>query len=157
MAKKILILGAGNLIRGDDAVGIEAVRKFQKGLDSRKRSCVEIKELEDAHINILDVLEFYDKLVIVDALTTDKEEQGNIRRIDYGDLKANKLAYSSHQMGLSRILEMAEKLKLKVPKEIIIFAVAIKSADYFTSSMSPEIKDAVSRIVNLLNKEIEQN
>jgi hydrogenase maturation protease len=154
MQKKILVLGAGNVLRGDDAIGILAAQTLERELGSSQEAMVDIRILEEAHINILDFLEIYDKLIIVDAVTNEQARPGFIERIGLVGTKDHQAAYSSHQMGLSRILDMARKLDMKIPQEVVIFSMAIQSADFFTNELSQEVKKAFPRLVALLKDEI---
>lgn len=152
--KKILILGLGNTIRGDDGAGIQAVRLIRNSLKGPLLESIDFKEIEEAHINILDFVSGYEKLIIIDAVATKKAKPGDIHRITQDMLKKDNPAYSSHQVGLPRIIKMAEELDMDFPKDIVIYAVEIEEGGGFACGVSPEIKDALVNVLGLVEKEL---
>ena len=69
---KSLILGIGNSIRGDDAAGIEVVKRLrQNGLLSE----IDIKETSEAGFNILFLMLDYDRVIIVDSIQSQKNTE----------------------------------------------------------------------------------
>ncbi|OQX52354.1 MAG: hypothetical protein B5M53_08815 [Candidatus Cloacimonas sp. 4484_209] len=64
--KRTLILGLGNPILSDDAVGIRTVEKIEK-LVGKKDGIDYVKD-SVAGLRILDIINGYDKLIIVDAV-----------------------------------------------------------------------------------------
>jgi hydrogenase maturation protease len=155
--KKTLVLGVGNTIRGDDAVGILAVRALDKVLSAPLKKQVELRELEDSGINLLELLSGYKKAIVVDSITTKNAKAGTIYEINREALCYKKPDYSTHQFGIPAILDMAEQLCLDIPINLKLFAVEIASNDDFSTKVSPIILDTVPRLVKVLKKELITN
>jgi hydrogenase maturation protease len=154
MLKKILVLGIGNTICGDDGAGIQAVRSLKKELDKTLNKTVDIKEMEEANINILELLEGYKKLIIVDSICTKKAKAGAIRKLSPLNFKEENQPYSSHQIGFNRVMDMAKTFKMDVPEEIIIYAMEIKKTASFKNGLSLIAKKALQGLVGLIKREV---
>jgi hydrogenase maturation protease len=155
--KKTLILGVGNTIRGDDAVGILAVRALDKCLNSSLKKRVDLKEMEDSGINLLELLTGYKKAVLVDSITTKTAKPGTIYKLNRNAFAYKKADYSTHQIGIPAFLSMAERLCLDIPRQLKLYAVEIAPNDDFSTEITPVALDAVKKLVKLLKKEIAAN
>ncbi|MCG2711724.1 MAG: hydrogenase maturation protease [Candidatus Omnitrophica bacterium] len=144
--KRILVLGMGNTIRADDAVGIIAARRINKELGR----FIDVKETEEAGLNLLDLLLGYEKAVIIDSIKTLNGRPGDVYIVEERQLRQKSKPYSFHQMGIVTILEMAKKLGLDVPAEIFIYAIEIKKNDIFREGISPETEKAIPRVLSLI-------
>ena len=147
---KILILGIGNTIRGDDGVGIFAVRSLREHLDYR----IDTKETESAGIVLLEMISGYDKAIIIDSICTGEGNPGDIYRITKDSLKLGFKPCSSHKMGLATIVEMAKNLGIAMPDEIVIYAIEIEKGDSFSDCLTAKVKEAIPKVMNLVEKEL---
>ena len=136
---KVLILGIGNPILTDDAVGILVVRELG---DVNA-------DVEEASIGghlLLDLIRGYDKVIIVDAVQDiDKErEPGTIIMLQENDIKGTLHSSSSHDVSFSEAIRLGRTLfPDEMPSEIV--AVGIEVNDTQTFSETPT--DAVARAV----------
>jgi hydrogenase maturation protease len=107
MAKKILIIGIGNLILQDEGVGVHAVQALEK------RSLPPDVEAIDAGTSTMDLLPVIrdaERIIVIDALKGGAEP-GTIYRIRPDDLMdAREQNLSLHQVGLLEVLGMARQL-----------------------------------------------
>lgn len=120
MSIKTLVLGLGNELLSDDAVGILAARKL-------KEDCCGQAEVIESGMSGLALLELfvgYEKAIIIDAVQTGKNAPGTIYELKPSDL-GNVFAPSPHYTGLPELLALAKELKLDFPKEIRIFALEV--------------------------------
>jgi len=79
---KTIVLGVGNLILGDDGVGIHVVNEIKKQI---KNPDITIDEAITGGMNLLDLLLGYEKAIIVDAVKSDNSENGTVKRIPLSD------------------------------------------------------------------------
>ena len=120
---KTIVLGVGNLILGDDGVGIHVVNEVKKQI---KNPDITIDEAITGGMNLLDLLLGYDKAVIVDAVKSDNSEHGEVKRIPLSDFNTMH-SCNPHDVSLIEAIEMAKKMgEEKIPKEIIIIGVMMK-------------------------------
>ena len=152
MPQKTLVLGIGNTIRGDDAVGIFVARAFKK---KNKAVFVDVKETHEAGLNLLGLLTGYQKVVIVDSITTQKGKPGDIYRLTKRGLSSIRSLYSSHQIGLATLIKLGKRLKIDLPKDVILYAVEIKQQDGFCESrLSRVIEKRVTKMIRLIKEEV---
>jgi hydrogenase maturation protease len=107
MAKKILIIGVGNLILQDEGIGVHAVRELGKlALPPH----VEVIDGGTALMELLPVIREAERIIVIDALRGG-EEPGTIYRLSPEDLMIDaERPLSLHQVGLLEVLGMARQL-----------------------------------------------
>ena len=151
---KTIVLGVGNLILGDDGVGIHVVNEVKKQI---KNPDITIDEAITGGMNLLDLLLGYDKAVIVDAVKSDNSEHGEVKRIPLSDFNTMH-SCNPHDVSLIEAIEMAKKMgEEKIPKEIIIIGVMMKQIPCeFGEELSKKIQAAVPKAVELTLNEIKK-
>ncbi len=151
---KTIVLGVGNLILGDDGVGIHVVNEVKKQI---KNPDITIDEAITGGMNLLDLLLGYDKAVIVDAVKSDDSEHGEVKRISLSHFNTMH-SCNPHDVSLIEAIEMAKKMgEKKIPKEIIIIGVMMKQIPCeFGEELSKKIQAAVPKAVELTLNEIKK-
>jgi len=146
---KIVILGVGNLLLGDEGVGVHLIQKL------RGMEIGEGVELMDGGTSLLDFLpqvEDISKLIIVDAVRLGSKP-GTTYKICVNDslLKAEKGITSLHQLGVVETLAIAKKMG-KLPHTVII---GIEPKDIgYGLELSPEVEREMGKMVNLILNEV---
>ena len=126
-ADKLLLLGLGNDILSDDAVGINIAREIRQRLDDSEG--IEVQETSEMGLSLLDYIVGYDDLILVDAVQTGQFPPGFLHEFDSDDLKVLP-AVSPHFFGVGEVLALGRQLGLSVPRRVKIFAVEVN--DPFT-------------------------
>jgi hydrogenase maturation protease len=131
-----LVLGIGNLVMGDDGIGVRVVQE----LATRYRfpSGVTILDGGTLGLDLLPHLEGVDRLLIIDAVATGGEP-GTLVRLTGEEIPvvfATKL--SPHQMGLQDLLAVARLLGHE-PREMVLWGVQPA-----TIEMAMELSPAVA-------------
>ena len=80
--ERILVLGVGNLLMGDEGVGIHAIREL---MERTHPPHVDIIDGGTAGLDLLHVMEGYQKVLIIDAVDVG-EEPGAILRFSPQDV-----------------------------------------------------------------------
>ncbi|MDI6766468.1 MAG: hydrogenase maturation protease [Bacteroidota bacterium] len=141
---KILILGLGNDILGDDGIGLMAVRELKKQFEHFP---VDVVETALAGFELLDMLQGYEKVLILDAVVTKKHQAGTVLELSPEQFK-HATAVSPHYGGLPEVLKLAEHLNIRFPTEIRILAVEIEPPYDLREGLNPVISDAFPRFIN---------
>lgn len=154
---KTIILGVGNLILGDDGVGIHVVNELKKQIQSPNPNLT-IDEAITGGMNLLELILGYDKAIIVDAVRTKNGKNGEVKRIPLNDFSTVH-SCNPHDLSLIEAVEMAKKMgENQIPKEIIIIGVMMKEIPCeFGENLSEKIAAAVSKAVNMTLNEINKN
>lgn len=149
----VIILGVGNLILGDDGVGVHVANELKKQI---KTPQITIDEAITGGMNLLDLLLGYDKAVIIDAVKSTPDEHGTVKRISLTDFNTMH-SCNPHDVSLMEAIEMAKKMgEDNIPEEIIIIGVMMKEIPCeFGEELSKEIREAVPKAVDMTIKEIE--
>jgi hydrogenase maturation protease len=149
--QKILIAGIGNLLFSDEGIGVHVIRELhQKALPSN----VELIDLGTSTFDLVGLMEGKDKVILVDAIASE-EPVGTIFKLTPEDLKSGKkkLLTSLHQLGVMETLEFASRTGSI--SEMVIFGITPKDYQSLGMELTPELKSALPRIVEVILKEIE--
>jgi hydrogenase maturation protease len=155
---RILVLGLGNDIYGDDGVGHHAVRRLKKELgkeDLQGQGSPEIDCVASplTGIALLDVMVGYDALVVVDAIKLPDPVTGRIHILEETDLR-DLPGPSPHYISLPQTIRIGRGLGLKVPDAVKIIAVEAKNIYNLGEGLSEDMErclpDIVRKIKNVL-------
>jgi hydrogenase maturation protease len=140
----LLVLGLGNDILTDDAVGLYVVRQLKAELADCPE--IEVRETTEMGLTLLDQLSGFSAAVIVDSIQTGKAAPGFIHELDPASLKQLR-GSTPHFVGVGETLAMGRQLGIQMPETIRIFAIEV--ADPFTlgTSLSPVLQTQMPAIV----------
>ncbi len=152
---KTIVLGVGNQILGDDGVGIHIINELKKQIQSPN---ITIDEAITGGMNLLELILGYDKAIIVDAVKTNKGENGEVKRIPLNNFSTMH-SCNPHDVSLNEAIEMAKKMgENRIPKEIIVIGVTMREIPCeFGERLSDKIAAAVPKAVNMTLKEIKED
>lgn len=139
----ILILGLGNLLMSDDALGVRAVEDFRQRW--RLPAGVSVVDGGTLGLDLLPLLEGVQRLLIVDAIDLGAAP-GTVFRLAGEEVPrafASKL--SVHQMGLQDLLAVAE-LQGHCPAELVAWGVQPASLE-MDLQLSPEVAAALDQVL----------
>jgi hydrogenase maturation protease len=141
---RTLVLGRGNDLLSDDAVGLLAVRQLQREIPPG--GGVEVVETGLAGLALLDHFIGFDRALILDSICTGRRAPGTVTEIAPADLHAIE-APSPHFAGLPELLALARRLELPFPTDIRILA--IETADPYTlgGGLSPAVEAGLAGLV----------
>ncbi|MCL2475316.1 MAG: hydrogenase maturation protease [Chloroflexi bacterium] len=150
---KVLVLGVGNLIMSDDGVGIRTVQLLQ---EKCLPSFVDCQTAALTGINLLDLLEGYDKAYIADSIVCSNQPDGTVLRFsakELDDLKQNQ--YSHHNLGLLNTLAFGRQNGLDMPQDITVYAVCAQNVTTFGEELSPKVLKGAIKASEMLNAELQ--
>lgn len=146
----ILVLGLGNLVMSDDALGSRVVEALEQRYDFPEQ--VKLLDGGTLGLDLLPRLEGIEKLLVVDALEMGAEP-GSVFRLVGEEVPrafANKL--SVHQMGLQDLLAVAE-LQGHLPPELVVWGAQSKSIEMGTE-LSETMQPALEKIIEAVVQEL---
>jgi len=142
---RVLVLGLGNELLADDAVGILAARELSRELDGVVGVTVVESSLHG--VALLDLFIGYDRALILDAIRTGREPPGTIFEIDPRELCAV-AAPSPHFAGLPEMLALAREMELEFPEAIAILAVETEDQLTIGQDLSAPVRAALPKLVS---------
>jgi hydrogenase maturation protease len=153
--RRILILGLGNTILGDDGVGISVVREIRKTW--KERPSVECVEASLGGIVLLDLIAGFDKVIVIDAvMTDDANPPGFVYELALSDLGDVIHPYASHALDLQTTVELGKRLGQTMPSAVKIFAIKIEENTIFREGLTPPVEEAVAGLARRVIGETER-
>jgi hydrogenase maturation protease len=151
--KRIIILGIGNPILGDDGIGIHVVQKLKKQLD--KRSNIVIDEAMTGGMNLLDAIIGFDKAILIDAVHLTEYKIGEVKCFQLSDLETIH-SCNPHDVTLIESIQLAKTLgEEKIPHEIIIIGIVLHQLPTdFSEELSPMVASAIPKAIQMVFNEI---
>jgi hydrogenase 3 maturation protease len=139
-----MILGIGNTLRGDDALGPFIIQKLKGNTFSEKVKLIDcgsapeafthwIKRYNPSHIILVDVAHLNMKAGMIKLISADR---------------IGGLAISTHNLPLSLFSKYIQK---ETEAKIILLAVQPKKLDYNTK-MTPELRRAVEQLSEVIQR-----
>jgi hydrogenase maturation protease len=134
----ILVLCLGNALRRDDAVALRTADL----LEAEPPPGAVIRRTAVSGLYLLDEMEGFDRVVVVDAVRTGRHAPGTVLSFRLEDLRAPE-GPSPHSIGLPSALGRARAAGAPVPAEIRVVAVEVLDRETVGEGLSPEVGGAV--------------
>jgi hydrogenase maturation protease len=144
----ILILGVGNVLMGDEGVGVHAARRLEHegGLDG-----VTVVDGGTGGFHLLAYLSDYDPVVMIDA-TLDGRQPGTVSVIEPKYASDFPRSLSAHDVGLRDLVESAALLH-SLPT-IRLVTVSVGALQPMRTSLSPAIGAVLPHVVSTVRAEV---
>ncbi|WP_306599579.1 hydrogenase maturation protease [Geothrix sp. 21YS21S-2] len=135
---RILVLGIGNTLLGDEGAGVHVVRRLMEApappgvefLDGGTGSLVLLEPMQDAR-----------RIILVDA-TADGEPPGTLRRLAPKFASDFPPSLAAHDIGLKDLLDSFYLMDLGEP-DVVLFTLSIALPQDMTVDLSPALAEAV--------------
>jgi hydrogenase maturation protease len=148
---KTIVLGLGNPILSDDGVGNRVAQLLAPKIDNPE---ITVTETNSVGLGLLDLLVAYERAIIIDAIQTEKGKAGQIYRLGLSDLATPHYLCATHNVDLATALELGSRLGLALPEKVIIFAIEVADVDTFSEECTPEVKQAIPQVIELILQEL---
>jgi hydrogenase maturation protease len=144
---RVRVLGLGNEILADDAIGILAAREIAR----RFGGAVEVVCSQASGFDLWEELAGASCAVLVDAVQTGAAPPGTLHILTEEQVRAAPAA-APHGIGLIEALAAARHLGLPVPERLII--VGVEAADCVTvgGEMHPDVRAAAVRVADAVGE-----
>ena len=140
---KPLILGMGSPILSDDGIGLYVADCLQDRFHG-----VDVVTTAMAGLNVLDILEGYDKVFLIDAVTSRNGNIGDLKKLtsEEGTLHL----FSSHGINFFELLQLGKEMGLHLPEIGAVYGIEIgdrvEFSEHLTSTMKGKVSDIIKRI-----------
>jgi hydrogenase maturation protease len=144
-SSRTLLLGMGNPILSDDAVGIRLVGDFSRRLGNVAGLDI-IDECTTGGLDLLPIIEGYDRLLVVDSVKTREGVAGNWFRFTADRLRETIHLTNIHDANFATALTLGRLVGMKIPpdQEIHVFAVEVTDDFTFSEKMTDRLEKAYS-------------
>ncbi len=144
LTSKTLLLGLGNDILTDDAIGLLVVRQVQP--EFANHPSIDVRETTEMGLALLDFITGYSAVVIVDAIQTNQAPPGFIHELDPASLK-QLTGSSPHFLGVGETLALGRQLGLPMPATVKIYAIEVGDPFTLGTRLTPRLQAALHDIV----------
>ncbi len=153
---KTLIVGLGNPILTDDGVGVKVAYQVEAALTEAQRENITVTEASVGGLRLMELMVGYDRVIIIDAIIHPNgsgHEPGTIFRMSKQDLKdisPTQHSASAHDTTLNTALDMADRMGLPLPQEVLIFAVEVEEIFVFSDDPTPAVAAAIPKVTAMV-------
>lgn len=141
----VLIIGVGNIQRGDDAAGLLVAQ----ALVAKRLPSLAVEESSGEIAAIVELLQSADDVIIVDAMRSGKPA-GTALWIEplRASAQAGATTSSTHGFGVAQAIELLKALD-KLPQRIRILGI---EGQYFAlgAPVSPGVREGITRAVRMI-------
>jgi hydrogenase maturation protease len=149
---RVLVVGIGNWLRGDDAAGLHVARRL---IERPFAAGVIVRAHEGEAIALIDLWHEADTVVIADAVRSGATS-GTLHRIQAGSqpLPARlRTSSSTHAFGLGETIELARELD-RLPHRVVLHGV--EGARYETGlALSRDVEAAIGPLTDAIRAEVD--
>jgi len=132
--KSMLVLGLGNEMLKDDAVGIRVAEKMRGSVSPE----VEVRSTSCFGLSLLDELIDRKKVLVIDSYVPEEFVGSEIQECNLDEV-GEAQSTSPHFVGLGEIREIMRKLGLGFPEEVHILAIPVSDPTTFSNEMTPAV------------------
>ncbi|HID93351.1 MAG TPA: hydrogenase maturation protease [bacterium (Candidatus Stahlbacteria)] len=147
----IKIIGCGNILKGDDGVGVYVLRELKKlNLPDE----VELIDVGTQSLNILSYVGDAEEVIIIDAVMSGNKP-GTIYCNTAEELTLSNTDFiSSHELKWYHILAVGSKIMENLKSKVTVFGIEVGNVKT-EIGLSPELKATIPKVVNLIHKQLQ--
>ncbi|HIH44446.1 MAG TPA: hydrogenase maturation protease [Candidatus Methanoperedenaceae archaeon] len=144
----VRILGCGNILMGDDGVGVHVLGELRKmGLDA------EILDAGTGGLDLVDLMAGADRVILIDAVRCGGEA-GTVYRFSEKDIPRGREGVSLHDIGIPHAIELGRTLHPdRMPSTIVLIGVEIGRSE-MGIGLTEKVKGAISVVVEMVKREV---
>jgi hydrogenase maturation protease len=153
----ITIIGIGQSLRGDDAIGLEVVRHWQDAYARTARQPdIRVELAENPGMGLLNLLEGADAAILVDAVRSGAEP-GTIDFFRERDIAAFlESSNSAHGWGVAETLQLGRQIDPdSLPAQIDLICIEVGQV-YLGTEISPEVAAVIPKAALLIQRKLQQ-
>jgi hydrogenase maturation protease len=148
---RMLVLGLGNELAADDAVGVLVARAVREQV----ADAADVVESSASGMALLEIFDGYDRAIVVDSIRTGRNPPGTITELGLEQI-GRVVAPSLHQAGLPEMAAVAERLGLGFPSETQVLAVEVLDPYTLGGAMSTPVAAAVDELARRVCARVER-
>jgi hydrogenase maturation protease len=142
---RTVVIGLGNPLLSDDAVGVVVARQLRLALGARRD--VDVRELHVGGMALMEACVGYDRAVVIDAMVVAGHRPGTIHRCMDAGLRQGRNCACAHDTGLATALDLGRFLHIRLPGVIRVLGVEPADLSTFGEALTEEVARAVPIVV----------
>jgi hydrogenase maturation protease len=149
---RTLVVGVGNPIRGDDAVGPVVAEQLCRLLGPQ----CEFLPLCGSGMDLLGWVDGYERMVVIDAMQDERLQVGECCALELPGAHTRPLDLSSHRASVLDVLALAPRWGVRLPAEVRWYGVGVRLRDEFSDGLSEQLRACVPAIVQSIRRDLER-
>lgn len=135
-----LVLGIGSPLICDDGVGFRVVEEIK----ARNIPDLDLDQQSVSGLDLIEIMMDYQKVVVVDAIVTEKFPAGTVMLLEPEDFKNAIHGTNPHEANIHMAIELGRRLAPdRMPKDIQFIAIEVNDVWTVTDVMTEEVENAV--------------
>lgn len=151
-----VVLGLGNPVLSDDAVGLHVAAALSRLLDVEPIPGVCVETSTRAGFELLDLLSPYSRAVLVDCLDIPDAEPGRVRKLSLQDFAGSARLVNQHEVSVAAAFALAQRLGVPMPQQVEIYAVEAADVRTLCELLTPAVAAAVEPLACMLYAQLRQ-
>ena len=153
---RTLLVGMGNPILGDDAVGVRLAEDLAKRLGGRPDLEI-VSECTAGGLDLIELFRGYERVIVLDSLRTRGGVPGRWHRFDARALSATRHLAGIHDANFATALALGRSLGMPLPEDaqIHVFAVEVANLSTFSERMTPALAAGYPDYSTAIFREVE--
>ena len=153
---KILILGIGNILFGDEGIGVHLANYIDEKYDFKGPNEVDIIDGGTLAQRLIPIITEYDKVFVFDCVDVDEANIGDVYFFDFREVpECVSWQGSAHEVEMLQTLQMIDMMG-DLPETKIIGVVPYVIGEDTTFSITPEVQKAAELMEKILITEFKK-
>ena len=148
---KTIIVGLGNPVISDECVGIIVARALKPYLIE---SGIDVKEAHVGGLCLLDILEDYERAVIIDAASNMSATVGDVQTLTLKHKMPTRHTGTTHDMDLLSALNFGREIGMVLPQTISIWGIEVNEVLLISEKLTMEVQASIPRVVQAVINEL---
>ena len=145
--RRTLIIGLGNLIVSDDGVGIHVARKIKE----MSIPSIDVDELPASGLELLDAILDYQKVIVVDAIKTERGTPGDVYALREEDFENTVHGASPHGINVATAFALGRKIvPERMPKEVVFIAIEAEDLVNVSEELTATVSKSLPKIIEFV-------
>ena len=150
---RLLVLGIGNEILSDDAIGPKLVKDLSKDFDG---AGIDFLSCSLGGLDVLEIIRDYESAILIDAIKTRGGIPGAVYLFEPSDFQETLHLSNLHDIDFLTALKLGETLKMNVPSRIHIVAIEIIEDLIFSNDFTEPVQKRYPSILKELKEFIKE-
>ena len=147
---KTLVLGVGNPVLTDDAVGFRVAHLIKEAKPE-----LTVVETAEAGLTLLELITGYERVIIIDSVKTGRGKPGSLHQLTLDQIDPSWNFCSTHGIDIRMAFELGRKLEYKIPAKISIYGIEVEDNKNFGEKCTEKVEQSIPQIVREIIKKEE--
>jgi hydrogenase maturation protease len=145
----IIVLGVGNPVLTDDAVGFRVARFIKEAKPE-----LTVIETAEAGLTLLELVDGYERVIIIDSVKTGHGQPGTLHQLTLDQINPAWNFCSTHGIDIKMAFELGRKLDYKLPTKLSIYGIEVEDNKNFGEKCTEKVENSIPDIAQeILSRE----